>query len=324
MTERLFTAGPNDAGKRIDRVLRKLFPQENLSILYKALRKGDISLNGKKAQLETRIAEGDSLLVRGRLAAPHEKPRLMPGLQESPQLPSQDLSSHILHESQDILILNKPIGITSQGPGGLDDEVKAYLAGRLSESLAFAPGPLHRLDRNTSGVLCFSKSITGAREGCEAFRDRSIKKIYLAILDGAVLLSQQWIDSLARLKNEHRTIRSEDKGQKAVSLVIPLAKVPGHSLCLFSIETGRTHQIRVQASLHGHPLSGDKKYGSRTPWKFYLLHCLALAFPPQLGLPRVVRASLPQESAERLRESFGEEAAGLVDEALARIFQGAY
>lgn len=325
--EHEFLAGPNDSGKRIDRVLRKLLNGLPLSGIYKALRRGDVRVNGARAQLETRLADKDRITMRmASDAGAIEAAEAITPIDRKPDNRGDTvfprLSDVVLFENDDIVIINKPAGMPSHGPGGADEAVREYLAGNISPSLSFSPGPLHRLDRNSSGLLCLSKSIDGARRGTAAFRDHEVGKYYLAVVEGNVKNPDQWIDSLLRLKNEARTVKNDLCGKKAVTSVFPLMQASGASLCLFKIETGRTHQIRAQASIHGHPLLGDRKYGSRAKTGTYVLHCLALVFhkAEESGFPRFIEAPPPESSMLAIAASFGQGAMDEIRSALRRIF----
>jgi 23S rRNA pseudouridine955/2504/2580 synthase len=211
----------------------------------------------------------------------------------------------ILYESPDLLVLNKAAGIPVHGPdGSLDSLVRAYLAPRLSPSLSFRPGPLHRLDKPTSGIVVFSASLKGARYFSALLREGKIRKQYLALVEGRVDGPGRWEDLLFRDREQRGTIVSAG-GKPARTGYAPLAWYPGGksgtggcTLLLLKPETGRHHQIRAQAAFHGHPLAGDSVYGGHSllnlpplrrnppkgPVPPFLLHAWKLAgdglFPP--------------------------------------------
>lgn len=316
--KREFTAGPDDEGRRLDRVLRILLGGLPLSAIYKALRTKRILVNGAKADPSRPVATGDlisideGLLPSGTTATGRAGPSgRQPGAGEAILLESM-----LLFRSEDILILDKPRGIPSHGQGGLDLLVRAQLPPAKEASLAFTPAPLHRLDRNTTGALAFSLSIRGARAFTEALREGRIRKTYLALVDGLVEGGETWEDLLAR---DEATMKSgvSDAGERAVTVIRPLLASRKRSLVVATLETGRTHQVRVQASAHGHPLSGDAKYGGSPLACGYVLHAWRLDLPPSLlpGLPGRVTAPLPQPARDVLEAEFGKAA---LDEALAR------
>jgi 23S rRNA pseudouridine955/2504/2580 synthase len=306
-----FVAGPDDSGRRLDKVLRSLLAELSLSEIYAALRKGKIRVNGAKARPDFRIAEGDKLFIHPSLDIGLRKPFAHKGEDEF-----SDLESILILATKDILFINKPLGELSQdadsGVSLLSTRVRAALAGRSAASLSFSPGPLHRLDRNTSGVLAFSRSAAGARAFTSLVRERRIEKHYLALVDGEVRDAMEWHDRILRDEGTRKS-RVDSSGDEAWASMRPLVAASGHSLLLVELHTGLTHQIRVQASSRGLPLSGDLKYGispDRDAHRAggYILHALSLGFPepPFPDVPRNVVAPLPEASHTRLVGFFGE------------------
>jgi len=316
--KREFTAGPDDEGRRLDRVLRILLGGLPLSAIYKALRKKRILVNGARADPSRLVATGDLISIEeglvpgaeatGGRAAP---PGRHPGAQETGLVERM-----LLFRSEDILILNKPRGLPSHGRGGLDTLVRAQTVPARESSLAFTPAPLHRLDRNTTGALAFSLSIRGAHAFTEALREGRIRKTYLALVDGLVDREETWEDLLER---DEKTLKSGvgNAGERALTRIGPLLQSRTRSIVVATLETGRTHQVRVQASAHGHPLSGDAKYGGSPLPRGYILHAWRLDLPPSLlpGLPVRVEAPLPPKARAILEAEFGKVA---LDGALGR------
>ncbi|MDR1586616.1 MAG: RluA family pseudouridine synthase [Treponema sp.] len=330
--------GLDDEGRRLDRVLRKALPERPLSLIHRLLRQGQILLNGRPAKPGARVKAGDTIgiaeLARGtgfRGAA--QKPGAPPaGGSPPPRLPVGALVpfADILWQGSGLLILNKAAGIAVHGPESLDAAVRSILAGRLSPSLSFKPGPLHRLDKPTSGVIVFSSSLEGARLFSALLRQGHVKKYYLALVEGTVKGPEVWEDKIVRDGAAKKTFiagdrdspqpergrkaapGSEAKPQAALTRIIAAAAGKqgnaGFSLVLAEIETGRTHQIRAQAAARGHPLAGDKKYGGRYQPGGFLLHARKLEFAEGRNgiLPRSITAPLPENFRARIRELFGE------------------
>jgi len=185
-----------------------------------------------------------------------------------------------------------------------------YLRDKIPHSLSFRPGPLHRLDRETSGVLLFSKSLKGAQYLSRALRDGLLVKTYLAVLEEEFSGEELWEDYLIRDRRAKKTFavsvtpgKTPQPGgeipvaaRKAITKVKALRSGGKTSLAELQIKTGRTHQIRAQATLHKHPLSGDKKYGSKGG-AFYL-HSRSIQFPADnpLGLPSEIKAPPPEKN----------------------------
>lgn len=308
-----FDAGPDDAGRRLDKVLRSFLAELSLSEIYAALRKGRIRVNGTKATPDLRLAEGDKLFVHSSLCAAKRIARSEAPNDEDELSSLEDI---LILATKDILFLNKPLGELSQDAEGgvslLSARVRSALAGRSAASLSFFPGPLHRLDRNTSGVLAFSRSAAGARAFTSLVRERRIEKRYLALVDGEVREAAQWHDRILRDEGTRKS-RIDVSGDEAWASMRPLVAAAGRSLLLIELHTGLTHQIRVQASSRRMPLSGDSKYGGSpdrgAPRSTgYILHALSLGFPepPFPDVPSTVAAPLPEASRARLVSLFGE------------------
>jgi 23S rRNA pseudouridine955/2504/2580 synthase len=222
----------------------------------------------------------------------------------------------VLYEGGGLLILNKPPGVLVHGRGSLEERVRRYLEPMLPPSLSFRPGPLHRLDRPSSGIIVFSTSLEGARRFSALIRERMLRKEYLAIADGIIEPGEDritWIDELRRDRDAKKTLASGAGGgssRQALTRVRPLAHAGNRTLILVEIETGRTHQIRAQAAARGHPLSGDRKYGGSPLAGGFRLHAKALEFPAAAefpGIPRRVEAPLPEGFSLKIRELFGAE-----------------
>lgn len=308
-----FEAGPDDEGRRIDRLLRRLLPEAPLSELYRALRTGAVRLGGKKVGPATRVSAADRLSVDEALltAVPDsraESPEPPPPPAAPARAPKPPSPPLVLLETPDLLFVSKPRGMLSHGPGGLDLFLRERYRAEMAASLAFVPGPLHRLDRNTSGIVVCSRSLEGARRFSALLREGGLRKSYLALLQGLCEEEEIWEDRLLRDGETKisRVAAEAGSGREARSRLRPLLSREGLSLALVEIETGRTHQIRAQAAAHGHPLAGDRKYGGRAIEGGPFLHAWRLEFPaPGLpGLPSCVEAEPPADFAAFLDRRF--------------------
>ena len=301
-----FVAGANDAGRRLDRVVRKFLGEVSLGAIYRAIRTGSVLVNGAKRREDYRVHSGDKLRFAKKLIDESDLQTSDRAGETDPARaePAVSLTAPIVFENEHILILNKPRGMLVHGHDSLEQEVRAYLTPKLPPSLSFRPGPLHRIDRNTSGLVTFGISIRGAERFTELLSAGQIRKIYLALVDGTLRRAAVWTDPLAR-DTAHRVTRIDPSGKTAVTRAIPLISAKGRTLAAIEIETGRTHQIRAQAALHGHPLSGDRKYGSIHVHP-YLLHAFLLRpsrLDPILGFASL-SAPLPPAATKLLRAFF--------------------
>lgn len=332
---RTLIPGSDDLGRRLDRVMRRLLPAVPLSGLFRAIRTGEILVGGqgpggRLVDGKYRLRRGDTILVGPRLAESLPSARAGDVAAEqtdagvragAARRSAKDLASGeapeaggdrswlrpaIILETEDLLVLNKPRGLVVHGKDSVEEVVRAYLAPRIPPSLSFLPGPLHRLDRNTTGLLVFGKSLAGARLFTGRLRSGGVAKRYLALLEGRLTEEVRWADRLSRDRGA-RITREAGEGRIARTHARPLVHTDRYTLAAVSIETGLTHQIRAQAALHGHPLAGDRKYGAAPFPGGYLLHAWILELEGEGGTHGVGRLLAPPPAATvaTLGELFG-------------------
>ncbi len=296
-----FTVEADDSDRRFDRIVRRLLPGMSLSRIYQLMRKGLIKLDGKKADPAIRPREGCEIWIADPVWESRDPTDALPGNDGI----TPTFAPEILFRNDDLLIINKPRGMATHGEGGLDRAMVPLLG--ASESLSFRPGPLHRLDKGTTGLLAFSRSLAGARWFSEAIHRHDIRKYYLGLVDGALIGEKVWIDA-------------DDDGKKMETVATPIAlspeAPPRYTLVGFRIVTGRKHQIRIQSSAHGFPLSGDARYGSaRTEDGSYFLHARRIVFPETRlpGLPDELFAPLPERFSLKIAQVFGTETLAELD-----------
>lgn len=314
-----FSVEENDDGRRVDSVLRRV-SSGSLSGVYAAIRKGLIRLNQQKTTARQRVTAGDTLSIASFLlnndsSRPTETNETT---ETADATDSADCPVPILFENQHILAVLKPPGmLVHDGIRSLEAQLRSYLRRHTTPSLSFRPGPLHRLDRNTSGILCFSKSLPGARWFSLALQNNNIQKWYLAVAEGTLPTGYQavWQDTLQRSNN---TSRSANEGQNAETRVRCLGSATdyqsgqNYNLMGFQIITGRTHQIRAQAAHRGYPIVGDAKYGSGGRGHSMLLHAAAIHLPAwEHDTERTICAPLPRRWYKMLQLSITEPVSGL-------------
>ena len=290
-------AGVNDHNRRLDRILRKTLPDCSLSLIHRLLRQGKVLVNGVPAGPNEHIQSGSEIQVELSVNSPCRKVNDIGPV-------SSDLLPEILWRGSGIIIFNKPSGLQTHGRHSLDSLVTAYLAGVLPPSLSFKPGPLHRLDKQTSGAIAFSESIEGARLFSRLLQERKLLKTYLAIVEGNISGEKVWQDTLVRDRSVQKTKVTESIDAKdAFTKIKSIASNTRYSLVEAVITTGRTHQIRAQAAAHGHPLAGDRKYGGHGLNGFFL-HAWKMEFGDSVDFPRLIIAPLPELFQSQIKKFF--------------------
>lgn len=272
------TVQKDDDGKRADKIFRIVLGKMPLSRIYKEIRSGFLRINGRRTKEDAKVSAGDTVDVAQ---------ILMEFVQQAePRRPAHSINreafkKRIVFEDEGILVINKKKGELVHSDGSskrftpLDQLVREYLEGETADSISFSPGPLHRLDRNTSGIIAFGKSAEGAREFSYALQNRETRKCYIALLDGRLTEQEHWKDHLTRDEKTNTShVAKNGKGDLAITIATPFLISDGKTLAQVEIKTGRTHQIRCQASFHHHPLTGDAKYhGSHNEAGYYLHSC---------------------------------------------------
>ena len=319
----------NEAGQRLDKFLAKYMNEAAKSFFYKMMRKKNITLNGKKCEGNEKLAEGD--VVKLFLADDTIEKFSSVQVQEVKKV---DLD--ILYEDDEIILVNKPVGMLSQKAKETDESLVEYLidyllgSGKLTESglRAFRPSVCNRLDRNTSGIVAAGKSLAGLQMLSGVFKDRSIHKYYQCLVSGEirdVKTVDGWLlkdekKNQVRILTDVEAKRFEGKGgdeepKRIRTKYEPIATDGRFTLLRVTLLTGRSHQIRAHLASLGHPIVGDFKYGgvskvnpSGRTVKYQLLHSYRLEFP-KLAEPfaylsgRVFEAPLPGYFGSVLKET---------------------
>lgn len=309
MEFRDFTAGKDDDGRRLDRLLRIFLKDLSLGEIYKLLRKGLIKVNDSRSKADYHIKPGDKISIAGFLFEDKNKDYSGKNETKADNKTKPD-KLNIVFENENLLIIDKPYGVPVHGsktPNSQDlaAAVSEYYkkSRRKTDSLSFRPGPLHRLDRNTTGLLVFSMSLEGARWFSESIKNHTVQKKYLGLAQGKLEKNEVWEDKLSDCQDEKKTFHTviqDINGHTAITKVTPLAHgfIDGQEVTLieYDIKTGRKHQIRAQSKIHGYPLAGDTAYGAKKikAEREYFLQAFSLSFPKDnpLGLPCEIKIGL--------------------------------
>lgn len=249
--------GEDKDGQRVDNFLTTRLKGVPRSLIYRILRTGQVRVNGKRAKPDTRLAAGDDVRippVRVAEQADHGTPA-------TGQL--NKIEAAIIHEDREFLVLDKPSGVASHGGSGVSfGAIELLRAARPNDTLEL----VHRLDRDTSGVLVFSRKRSALTGLQEVIREGRATKRYLALLAGHLPQARMSVKQPLRkfvLQGGERMVRVDPEGKPSVSHLIQVERFPDATLTEVALETGRTHQIRVHTAHIGHPVGGDEKYGER-------------------------------------------------------------
>ncbi|MDH5821490.1 RluA family pseudouridine synthase [Luteimonas sp. RD2P54] len=297
---------PEDrAGQRLDNFLLGQLKGVPRSLVYKLVRSGQVRVNGGRAKAERKLEDGDEVRIPPvRLDPPGERAAPAKGLLAA-------VEGAIAFEDERLLALNKPAGLASHGGSGIG-------FGAIETLRALRPGAtlelVHRLDRDTSGLLVVAKKRSALAQLQALMRtDGGIAKRYLALLVGRMPDGVMSVDAPLHVglrQGGERHVQVRDEGKPSLSHFRVLERRGGHSWCEVRIATGRTHQIRVHARHIGHPVAGDDKYGDpeanrrlreRTGLRRMCLHAASLEFALDDGAaPYVLHAPLPAELKDAL------------------------
>lgn len=262
---RIITVPLSDDGQRLDRWLKKAVPELPYGLSQKLIRKGAIRIDGKKAKGDAKLSAGQQVRIPPVEDKP-EKERITPTLSRDDE---SFIKSLVIYDDGDVIAFNKPSGLASQGGGGVEWHIDHYFPA-LADEFGQIPRLIHRLDRDTSGVLLAARSADAVRRLGKAFKDRRAKKTYWAITLPAPVENDGLINApILKPDGPHKDRMIVGKGGQLAltdfSIIERAAKKA--AFVAFSPRTGRTHQIRVHASdVLNCPIMGDEKYGGAACW----------------------------------------------------------
>lgn len=301
----------NEAGQRFDKLLAKYLNEAPKSFIYKMLRKKNIVLNGKKATGNEKLVVGDSvkLFLADDTIAKFSKMRIV----------RTNTKLDIVYEDDDVLFINKPVGMLSQKANMQDESVVEHIISYMLESRqiteeelrSFKPSICNRLDRNTSGLLVAGKSLIGLQTMGELFKERSLKKYYRCYVNGDVKKREFIKGYLTKDEITNKVSILKNETQDSLPIETEYEPIWSNGRCTLlevHLITGRTHQIRAHLASIGHPIIGDYKYGDREINNAYkskyklesqLLHAYRLEIPKLEGALEKISekqfvATLPQ------------------------------
>ena len=296
-----FIIQKNEENQRFDKYLKKLLPNASTSFLYKMMRKKNIVINKKKVEGNEKLKAGDVVSI---FLSDETFDKFHVNLEELKKeydaLKSLNLKGlNIVFEDDEMIVADKPYNMLSQKASGKDLSANEYLLGYMinkgalsfEEFQTFRPSVVNRLDRNTTGLLLFGKTLNALQQLGEGIRERSIEKYYRAIVAGELKEELELKGYLLKDEKTNKVSFHKEQVEGADYIetgVKPLVSKNGLTLVEIHLITGKTHQIRLHLSTIGHPILGDMKYGDEKINKKYyeshkvnhqLLHAYRLEFP---------------------------------------------
>jgi 23S rRNA pseudouridine955/2504/2580 synthase len=316
------TVERDEAGIRLDRWFKLHYPGLGFGHLQKLIRSGQVRVDGARVEASARLAAGQAIRVPPLAAEDGRK---------TPQAPlkkagdREALEAVILHEDADVIVLNKPYGLAVQGGSGLTRHVDQMLES-FTDRQGRKPRLVHRLDRDTAGVLIVARTRSAAAFLGEAFKARETEKIYWAVVAGVPRPQTGRISTFLAREEEGERMRIAKHGEAGADHAVTLYAVADKagqtaSWLVMRPITGRTHQLRAHAAHIGHPIVGDPKYFNVENWELpgglqNRLHLLArrIVVPHPKGGVLDVTAPLPPHMQQTFavlgfEERSGEEAA---------------
>ena len=286
---------------RLDKYLAEQFPEQTRSYLQKLIKDGEVLVNGKNVKTGYQLSKGDEVSVN--IPQPKE-------LDVEPQ--KMDLD--IVYEDEDVILINKPKGmVVHPAPGHTTDTLVNGLLYHCKDNLSgingvARPGIVHRIDRDTTGILIVCKNDMSHNSIAAQLKEHSINRRYRALVHGNLKEDTGTVEgAIGRHPIDRKKMSINEKnGKPAVTHYTVLERFGNYTLIECKLETGRTHQIRVHMSSIGHPLVGDEVYGpAKCPFKLQgqCLHAMVLGFVhPRSGEYMEFSAELPEYFEELLRK----------------------
>lgn len=295
-----FIVKDDEVGKRIDSYLSNKDNEISRVAVQRLIKNDKILVNGKSTKASYKVQKNDSIKVE------EEKPKEI-------SLKPQDIPVEIIYEDKDIIVVNKPKGmVVHPANGNPDGTLVNSLMSICKDSLSgiggeIRPGIVHRLDKDTSGVIVVAKNDKAHINLSEQIKNHEMEKTYIALVKGVVKANEATIDMpIGRSTKDRKKMAVTKTGKNAITHFKVIKRFHNYTLLEVKIETGRTHQIRVHLSQIGYPIVGDTTYSNgKNEWeiKGQCLHAKSLKFKhPITGKEMFLEAKMPKYFEEVINE----------------------
>ena len=294
--EVVFTA--DEGGQRLDRVVAARLPGMSRAQVQRLIKSGDVTVNGQPSKAAYRAAPGDQIRV------------ILPDEPEAAVLP-EPIPLDVVYEDDSLLLVNKPAGMVvhpayGHASGTLVNAVLAHCPRVANVGGLERSGIVHRLDKDTSGLIIIAKDDATRAALQRQFKRRGVTKIYLALVEGQITPREGVIDApVGRNKQQRKKMAVVRQGREARTTYRAIETFPDHTLLEVQPHTGRTHQVRVHLAWLGYPVVGDAVYGRRRQRLLrdrHFLHAARLCFThPATGEGMTLEAPLPPKLGAILR-----------------------
>ena len=297
---KLIAKNVNEEKQRLDAYIAKENEDISRTMIKKLIEDGKILVNGKKQKTSYKVQNNDEIEIN------------IPEAKEI-NLKAQDIPIEIIYEDNDIIVVNKPKGmVVHPAVGNLDGTLVNAIMNICKDTLSgiggeVRPGIVHRLDKDTSGLLIIAKNDNSHIKMSEQIKNREVTKIYIALVRGVIAENEATIDMpIARSTKDRKKMAVNRNGKKAVTHFKVLKRYDKYTLLQIKIDTGRTHQIRVHMAEIGHPVVGDMVYSNGKNdfgVEGQMLHSKILEFKhPITGKEMHLEAKIPEYFEDVLRQ----------------------
>jgi len=282
------------SGCRVDQALAQLFPEYSRERLKSWLLAGHCQVNGNILRPKDKVAGGEQVVINA-------------AVENAIEWQAEDLPLEVIYADEDLIVINKPVGMVVHPAAGNRAGTLVNALLNYAPELSQVPraGVVHRLDKDTSGLLVIARNLTAHTSLVEQLQARTISRIYETVVHGIFLAGSTINQPIGRHLHDRKKMAVVGDGKPAITHYRVLTRFPKHTHLQVQLETGRTHQIRVHMAFVKHPLVGDRTYAGRIQHNFprQALHARRLSLVhPRTGEEMTWEAALPADMQQLLHD----------------------